>query len=251
MTHSLTRSLVALLIATGGLVPPSADARCRPSLPVPQLLTHAADSIPADGGVLIGWTLSSDGDGASFQGHDPAMNPDWVFTTRKRKAKATLEQLAPGLAVYRATAMRGNRVVAITLRGGKATIGKFQSSTTSVASTMPAPKPKALALTTTLRDFGRYQADATIATLTLEAAIPPDAAAVIVYRVAGTAQTPITWARVAPGPAGGTVVVYSSPGRCSYEPPGLAPPASGDNIAIAWVDAFGRRSPLSQTIVAK
>ena len=47
------------------------------------------------------------------------------------------------------------------------------------------------------------------------------------------------------------IVVYDSPGRCGTEPDGLAAPAPGDAVALAWVDAFGRLSPRSAAIVVK
>jgi len=200
-------------------------------------------------GAIVGWTATTDGKAERFVGHDPAVNADWGFLVRKRKLRPVVDQLAPGLAVYRA----GTATGAVILREADGTrVGAF----TVVADKKPwrvaAPQVTAVTSISAMRDHGRYQAMGTLATVAFAGAIPADAAAVIVYRVEGDkapTATPITWARV--NGATGPVTIYVTPGRCGSEPTGLMPPAPGQRVVLAWVDAFGRVSPRSAPIKVK
>ena len=96
---------------------------------------------------------------------------------------------------------------------------------------------------------GRWRGVTTTATAEVDR-IPDGAAALIVYRQDGATTTALSWARVAVGASSG-IEVYASPGKCGTEPDGLTAPAPGDTVALAWVDQFGRRSPLSTALVVK
>jgi hypothetical protein len=243
-------SLVAVIVAlTLGHASP-AYPKCARILLAPQLITHAADPIPAGGGVLIGFTETTDATAEAFIGHDPAMNTDWTLTVGKRKTRPRVEQLAPGLAVYRPGTLRGTRPTPLVLRDGKgAKLGVFSASARADAASLPAPTVKRITSTAVAQNKGRWQATVTTTIAEVDQ-IPARAAALIVYRQGAGNTTPLTWARVAVGSTP-TLEIYESPGKCGTEPEGLAAPAPGETVVLAWVDQFGRRSPLSATAVVQ
>lgn len=249
----MARTLSIVTILALALTAGDADAKCARVLLEPRVLTHAADKIPANGGILVGYDSTTDGGADRFAGHDPAVNDDWLLVSGARKLRPKIEVLAPGLAVYQVRPFTRLRAGKLALRDGGAgrallgtwRIGKAQPSA------LAAPQPRSIAsVTTTGNNLGRGRMDTTITTLELSAAPPPGAVAVIAYRGSGAAATPIAWARVTAG-AADAIQLYRSPGRCGTEPDGLIAPAAGESIALAWVDAFGRRSPRSAAIVVR
>lgn len=241
LTSPVSRSLVVVLaLATAAA---DADAKCARVLLAPQVLTVARDPIAAGGGVLVGWTETTDDAAERFRGHDPAVNADWGFLVRKRKVRPVIEPLAPGLAVYRAGAARGS----VVLRDGDgARLGTFTVGASKAPWAVAAPAVASVTTTTAMKHRGRTTMQVLETSVAFDGAIPADAAAVIVYLVDGATRTPITWARV--NGASGAVRVYRTPGRCGDEPDGLRAPAVGQQVELAWVDRGGRLSPRSPTL---
>lgn len=223
-------------------------AKCARVMLVPQVLTHAGDTVPATGGVLVGYGETTDDLGDQYEGHDPARNDDWVLAVGKRKLRPRIEQLAPGLAVYRPGAVRGARLATLTLRDRK---GKALASLSLAprGASAPLPAPAVTAVTSTSSKGFRGRLEQTV-TAQLGGAIPAGAAALIAYEVDGATVTPLSWGRVAVGSTG-AVVVYDTPGRCSGLPDGMTAPAPGDTVVFAWVDQFGGLSPRSASIKVK
>ncbi|MBK7074468.1 MAG: hypothetical protein IPH44_19440 [Myxococcales bacterium] len=243
-------SLVAVIVALALCHASPAYPKCARVLLAPQLITHAADPIPAGGGVLIGFTETTDDSAETFAGHDPAMNADWTLVVGKRKTRPRLEQLAPGLAVYRPGALRGTRPTQVVLRDGKgAKVGAFSASSRADAASLPAPSVKRVTSTAVAQDKGRWRGTVTTTVVEVDQ-IPDRAAALIAYRQDGNNTTALTWARVAVG-SSPAIEIYASPGKCGTEPEGLTAPAPGVTVVLAWVDQFGRRSPLSTPSVVK
>ena len=155
-------SLVAVIVALALCHASPAYPKCARVLLAPQLITHAADPIPAGGGVLIGFTETTDDSAETFAGHDPAMNADWTLVVGKRKTRPRLEQLAPGLAVYRPGALRGTRPTQVVLRDGKgAKVGAFSASSRADAASLPAPSVKRVTSTAVAQDKGRWRGTVT------------------------------------------------------------------------------------------
>ncbi|MBK9036915.1 MAG: hypothetical protein IPL61_37630 [Myxococcales bacterium] len=247
MSRFVAVSLVAALCALGPTAP--ANAKCARVLLAPQVLTHAADPIPRGGGVLVGYTSTTDDGAEQFEGHDPAVNDDWVLVVGKRKLRPRIEVLAPGLAVYRPGVIRGARLATLALRDGAGRkLAGFTASTRPTPGLATAPTGATITSVSSQSNRGRDTRTLTTVTVTLAAAAPAGAVALIAY--AGGAQSaPIAWGRVA---AGATAIeIYDSPGRCGSEPDGLRAPAPGDTIALTWVDGFGQRSPRSAPIIVK
>lgn len=243
-------SLAAVIVALALGYASPAYPKCARVLLAPQLITHTADPIPAGGGVLIGFTETTDGSAEAFAGHDPAMNADWTLVVGKRKTRPRVEQLAPGLAVYRPGTLRGTRPTQLVLRDGKgAKVGAFSASARADAASLPPPTVKRITATSVAQNKGRWRGTVTTAIAEVDQ-IPDRAAALIVYRQDAGNTTALTWARVAVGSTP-TIEVYASPGKCGSEPDGLTAPAPGETVVLAWVDQFGRRSPLSTATIVK
>lgn len=245
------RSLVSVIVAAVALGHASpAYPKCARVLLAPQVITHGADTIPAHGGVLVGFAKTTDDAAEAFVGRDPAMNADWTLTVGRRKVRPRVEQLAPGLAVYRPGALRGARPTTITLRDGKGgRLAAFSATSRTGGVDLPAPVVIQLTSTSSAQSKGRWSGVRTTATAVVDR-VPDGAAALIVYRETAGAATALTWARVGAG-ASPTIEVYATPGRCGTEPDGLTPPQPGDSVVLAWVDQFGRLSPRSTVVVVK
>jgi len=247
----MSRLAVVALAAALSFAPSApVQAKCAPTLLAPQLLTHPADTIPAGGGVLVGYIHSRDDDAAAARGADPAVNADWKMTVAKRRVAPRIEVLAPGLAVYRPGAIRGARPTALTLRDGKGKkLGAFSARGRAAAFALSAPTVTSATTVTTTVDYGRYQGTKEIATVVVDA-IPRGAVALIAYRTSGTTPVAIAWARVEASskPA---IEIYATPGRCGTEPDGLSAPTTGESIVVAWVDQFGQRTSMSAPVRVK
>jgi hypothetical protein len=86
----------------------------------------------------------------------------------------------------------------------------------------------------------------------LSSSPPAAAAAVIVYRVTKAGNQAISFVTL---PDSHDVMpsleVFADVSHCGGIPDGSTAPMAGESVAFAWVDAFGRLSPLSKTIIAK
>lgn len=222
-------------------VPTPAGAKCARVYLAPQTLTHPADVIPAGGGVLVGWQQSTSERDERFSGGDPALHTDWRFLIRKRKVRPKVEQLAPGLVVYRPGVIRSSKPEKIVLaEKDGARVGTFKASRKKSAFTAAAPSPSKVVVTR--YEGGRWGEDVN-ATVELSAAPPASAVALILYRD----DKPLSWASVK-GVTATSVQIYASDGHCGASPSGMTEPAPGDKVTLAWVDGFGRLSGKSAAI---
>lgn len=204
-----------------------AAASCMQIELAPDLLTTRDTKLPADGGVLVGYT---------FRSHDlEATGSDPSDVKWKASAKLARTQLAPGLSVYKTTAAH--------FTFGKSSFtddGKTPAPTT-------APEPKSVKVKSELE----VRWSTTTATLTLAKAAPPEAVALIAYDA--DSKAPLFFARLADThDKDVSLQIYESGGHCgSRTPPGAGGIASGSKVVFAYVDAFGRVSPQSKAITAQ
>lgn len=206
----------------------------------PLVLTPDGAQLPADGGVLVGWTWETRG---AKRDTDPSQPPEWQL------GAATKAQLAPGVTVYRPKARTGK--FAITGKDGAA-VASFGFDASAAAVKLAAPTPTAIRRSEIIGRRGRsIRVDAELASPP-----PPDAIAVVVYKQ----RTAIDFAQLDRDAAAGadagadaqtkakTITIHRDAGRCAFNPKGIEAPAGGDEITFAWVDRFGRLSKPSKAI---
>lgn len=238
----MLRVVVALVVSALLLVPSTGRAKCAMPRLTHQVITHPGDAIPAGGGILVGWTTDSDWDKPRTT-DDPAAKGTWRLRRGKAAVKTRLEALAPGLAVYRPEKVRRGKQVYVLVGDAGATLGKFTFS--GGASAVPAVAPGVTAVTTTTQP-ARIRGRHVTTTVTLDAAPPADAHALVV-RVAGGAA--IAWGPVVDR-AATTITVFDDDGRCEVHPPGMRAVRDGEAIEAVWVDRFGRTSAASAAVTA-
>lgn len=107
-----TRLLISLatLIAASLLAPTALQAKCAMPMFKPVVLTTRDTTLPADGGILVGW--QSDYDVGSARDKDPSEQPTWTATAGKAAVALKRVSLAPGLSVYRPSNAKGVVVLA-------------------------------------------------------------------------------------------------------------------------------------------
>lgn len=218
-------------IACAGLLVHAAasDAKCARVELAPAVLTPAKATLPEDGGVLVGWTSSTD---AEKSDADPSMQPKWHAIGENRgRVELTMENLAPGLSVYRTTAKQGFGILDDKARS----LGTFSRGGATKLD-LPAPAPTSVVLSSTdgFRGGKEHEIDATFAS------VPPAAVALIIYRLSGGKRVALSFAKVE---GKKSIPVYADPGHCGWNPPGTTLADPKDSLELAWVDAFGRASP--------
>jgi hypothetical protein len=205
-----------------------------------ELRSIPADPIPPDGGVLVAYGQPTD-DQPVVEDGDPSAHREWRFRARSvkgKKLRPTMVTIAPGLSVYR-TKQRGK--VVLTNRKGKK-LGVFTMSRKKAPFDAPAPVLKSVVINRYSSSRGGTSVGAIA---TLDAVPPAGAYAIVVYDTAsGTARS---WGLTGDNTSA-VLGVYSSPGRCSQNPPGMEAPSAGQSIEVAWVDSFGRISPHSNAV---
>lgn len=230
------RKLLLLVALT--LLPTPADASCAFVGMIPNVLTRRDTKLPADGGVLVGWTSGNDNDGEPSSA-DPS-EVQWTATNGKAKVKLTRTQLAPGLSVYRPPA----NVTAFKLAGKTKEHGSFTQEATSAPTAMPAPAPKAITSKTT----EGFRSMTTTTTLKLSTAAPADAVAIIAYDDTGK---PLLYSSLAD--THDKILefeIQQTGGHCGTPHPSGEGSLAG-KITFAYVDAFGRLSPKSKPVTAQ
>jgi len=242
------KMLIGLVAAATMLAgEPGAGAKCARITLEAQVLTHGGDVIPGGGGVLVGYSLSTDYD-ATPKGGDPAYRDDWRFLVKKRKVKPKIEQLAPGLAVLRPGAIKGSKTISVALRDAKGgRVGTFKARSRKAAFTAAAPGVKDLTLTVS---SGMRWGDEITATATLDAAPPADAVALIMYLGDKDDSPAISWVNVK-GSTATSVVLFQSRSHCGGNPEGMSAPRAADLVSFVWVDQFGRKSARSAATKTK
>ena len=201
-----------------------------------EVVTHSGDTVPAGGGVLVAWSTDHD-----YDSQDPGVvHPEWRFKEKKRKVKATITELAPGLAVYVPRVKKGRHTVTLwDGAGGKLGTYKFGGKGTA---------PAAPSVSKVARVESEGFRGGTEVTVTAEvAAVPADVYGLIVYDAQGSA---LSWRRI-DDPAATSFVVYDSPGHCGIEPEGMRPPDAGAQVTFAWVDKLGQVSAHSAAVAVR
>ena len=97
MIPAMPRVLLVALASLVLLAPSTGRAKCAMPLLAHQIVTHAADEIPAGGGVLVGWTTSTDWDSGDRDSTDPAARAGWRLRLKKTRVATTMEQLEKNL----------------------------------------------------------------------------------------------------------------------------------------------------------
>jgi len=231
---SITVLALAGLAGTAG--PVAAD--CAVQELGPDVLTRTGAKIPADGGILVGWTASTD-QKTPAKG-DPSQHA-YKASAGKQPVSLVMASLAPGLTVYRP---KPAVVGALSVKSGKTSVLDVTFDKAKGAA-LPAPDVTALVLTS---GVARYAEPYAIVTASV-AAVPDAAVALVVYAMADEEHVPITFGRPAHDkPGATTVLVFTGAHNCGGVPPGMRGPSAGDEVTLAWVDAFGRLSPLSKPV---
>src|SRR2546430_1863099 len=182
----MPRSLLAVVLLAQ--LAPAASASCAQSQLVPEILTTRVTHLPADGGVLVGY--SSTMNDAEPSSGDPSNATKWTATAGTKTIALTRVSLAPGLSVYRPPATTDAFAIADS-KG--VTIGTFTHDTTAGAATaMKGPATKSVTVETAK---GRRWTTTT-ATLELRTAPPAEAVAAIVYRVDGGKLEAVSFGRL-------------------------------------------------------
>ena len=119
---------------------PPAAADCAISELGPELLTRAGAKIPADGGILVGWSASTDR--KTPEKGDPSQHA-YKAVAGSKTVSLVMASLAPGLTVYRP---KPSVVGALSVKNGKAALVDVTFDKAKGAA-LPAPEVTALALT--------------------------------------------------------------------------------------------------------
>jgi hypothetical protein len=203
----------------------------------PELITRAGAKIPADGGILVGWHASTSLKAAAKG--DPSQHA-YKATAGGKTVSLIEASLAPGLTVYRPKpavvgALSVKSLVDVTFEKAK-------------GAALPAPDVSAVVLAE-----GKARYNATYTSVTASVAAVPDAAvALVLYAMADEEHVPLSFGTPAHDKRGATtVLVFEGAHNCEANPPAMRAPAAGDEVVLAWVDAFGRISPVSQPVIAK
>jgi hypothetical protein len=221
-----------------------AGAKCARTEQRPKVLTTRDTKLPDDGGILVGWENEVYSDASDHVKGDPSNQPDWAAFDRKTKLVLTRVSLAPGLSVYRVT---GKATAVLKSKAGK-TLGTFSHDAKAAANAMPPPAVSDVVLS--IDDSERWSERH--AKATLKVAPPPQAAALVVYAIGPKDNAAISFVTL-PDTHDKLLKldVFDDAGHCGSVVDGSRPPAKGEKLAFAWVDAFGRLSPVGATITAK
>jgi hypothetical protein len=234
--------VVAVLGLLGLLAPDVHAGACARYGIAAELRTLPAETIPPDGGVLVGYGQPTE-DQPAVEQADPSAHPEWRFrvkTSKGKKVRPTLVTIAPGLSVYR-TKTRG-KVVLTDGKGKKLGAFTISRKKAAFAATAPVLKKVEIMRYSSSRGGTSVGADATF-----DGKPPAGAYAVVVYDSAS--GNAMSWALTGDN-SSSALGIYSSPGRCSSIPPGTEQPSAGQKLEVAWVDHFGRISPHSNVVTA-
>lgn len=240
----MLRSLVLALPVLAAL-PSLADAKCARTEQRPVVLTTRDTQLPSDGGVLVGWANAVyDPNDTPTGAGDPSDQPGWVALDGKAKVALTRTALAPGLSVYTPAAGAHGFV----LQDAKARpLGTFTHDGKASA-TMAAPIVVKLALS----DEHRMRWPERHAVAKLRTPPPASAVALITYADVGGKRTPIGFVRLPDSHDKlDELETFADAGHCGSLVAGARPPAAGEKVAFAWVDAFGHVSPVGSPVTAK
>lgn len=217
----LRLTLIALTLST--FHPLIASADCAMVGLTPKVLTPANTRVT--GGVVVGSVELS---GGKLEKGEIAVQKGWKL----RKGKPTIKTIAPGLALYTATADDE-----LFDASGKSLL-KFK-----VGNTKPLPPPAVTKATHTGKAGGYHTPERV--QLELASPLPATVVAVILTDAKGTAKS---WWQVDPA----SKEIYAFYQRdCTPLPNGTQMSKPGDTIKIQYVDAGGELSALSTAITIK
>jgi hypothetical protein len=243
----MNRTVLSVLAAIPLLTPASTTAKCARAEVVPALLTTRDTKLPADGGFLIGWTRTVDANAVTSAG-DPSDQP-LAAKTGTQPVSLKRVALAPGLSAYFPATFRG--ALAVELPGANSRPAQPFGSFTRDGDAKPVAMPAPAAVTVALSQDKTARWQSRHAVVTLSAA-PPDAArALITYVTTAGKPVAVTFVTLADThDTVKTIEAFEDAGHCGFVVAGSHPPAAGDRVTFAWVDAFGRVSPTSAPITA-
>ncbi|GEM_PF-3381971 len=241
------RLLIPLVVLASVHIAPEAAASCAHTAMKAVVLTNRDTHVPADGGVLVGYDYTTDSEEFEHtEGPEPTA-VKWTARDAKNKPVAlTRTQLAPGLSVLRPA----DTATSFTLEN---TEGKTLKTFTHDGKPDPlaAPQPKRIKIVVTTSPNPLWGSSTTV-TLELGVAAPVDAVAVILYNADSATPTAINFTELADTHDKALkLTVYSSGGHCGTSTPSTSYIMKGGKITMAYVDAFGRLSPQSKSIVAR
>ena len=230
----MTRWIVgcALVCAIGA----RADARCAMTELAPAPITQNNDALPADGGILVGFT--SIVQGPKLDG-DPSRQPGWTFVAGSKPIDLAIDTLAPGLTLYRPKP--GTSPIVVSNADGKQLLAVARDG----AASPPLKAPRPIRIATSFERGGRIARRQLVATLATPA--PETAVAVILYAERDTTHVALSF-NLLDRVERSTVVPYTDPRKCAWNPPGMASAKPGDLVTLAWVDGAGHVSPPSPPI---
>jgi len=219
--------LAAVLICA---LAPAAEAKCARWGLKADVLTPTGAAIAADGGILVGAVEASD---AALDSGDTASQPGWRLRIGSAVATPTQVPLAPGLVLYRlpANATEGRLIDDHRATVGTVTVGPKTA-------TLGAPKLKRIG-----RDArgGRRPSSR----ITVELAAPAPIGAVILV-LADAKGKPRSWGKLTA--TGEIKILAFDQGRCRVLPNGTVESKPGERVTAFFVDASGRKSPLSAAV---
>lgn len=201
----------------------------------PQVVTKADSTVPADGGVLVRWVSARISEGATMT------EPTWTVKQGKRTLKVISTVLAPGLVRYSADGGGAQQLVD---ENGKLLLPYTRATTKDSDGLAKAPDVKAIEMIE--NDRPRYSSRTF--TAKLNAAVPANAVAVIVYGYDAKtkADTALRWTNVTKGD---TTITLDSQGRsCGGVAMGTVALQRDNKLSLAWVDATGRVSAHSNVV---
>ena len=226
-----------LLVLAGLATAHPVAANCMRVELEPRLLTLRETKVPADGGILVGNAYTTDvARMEKTRSEDPS---DVMWTARDAKLRPvalTRTSLAPGLSVLRPPASAPG--FAIINQAGKQ-LAAYTHDGEGVA--IAAPRPTRL----TSKSERNPRWSVTTVTLTLTAAAPPEAVAIIAYREDGKALNFTGLADTHDKDL--SIAVTRSGGHCGTTEPAGTGVLRG-KVTFAYVDTFGRLSPQSAPI---
>lgn len=223
---------VALGLAALLASPPPAGACAAPHL-IDVALTADGATLLDDGGVVIETRVGGVG-----RGTDHELGQGMTLASRGQQVAATMEFIAPGLSVLRPS-KTGRRPITMIDSSYKVylTVSQAKAKAKHAA-------PKVTSLTSTLPRDGLANGSApgvptSSATLTLATPADDDVIAIVVYLVTKDGQQGAAyWHRTSD-----LVYTFKTGGKGCV--PGPRPLLPGEQVAIGFVDKYGRSSPLS------
>lgn len=239
----MTRALVAAVVALA--VSPAAAGPCLVDGIAPMILTPAGATIDQFGGIVVAALSSS----MHRDQHADVSAQPWKLQRDGTRTKAKVTKLAPGLALYAAPDHGQGIGAKVTLEDSpdhaavEVVLGFMNTRD------MPMdPAPQVTALTHTKEDrMPLLSTEATVATL--KAPPPPGTVALLVYDARPKGKLARSFVLVT-DPKATTITIYGRH-KCEAEVPGTVPTRSGHTVRLAWVDAEGHISLLSDPVRAR